>query len=46
MTVDADAIVISVLMEEGWGAKSFRSGRKPALGTWSLRRASAMSQAV
>lgn len=46
MTVDAGAIVISVLMEEVCGEKSFRSGRNPALGTLSLRSASAMSQAV
>lgn len=44
--MDAGAIVISVLIEVGGGAKSFKSGRKPAFGTWSLRRASAMSHAV
>lgn len=47
MTVDAGAIWISVVVEvDGCGAKRWRSGRKPALGTFSLRRASAMSQAV
>ena len=46
MTVEAGAIVISVLIEEGCGEKSFRSGRNPALGTLSLSSASAMSQAV
>ena len=46
MTVDAGAIVISVLMDGGCGAKRWRSERKPALGTLSFRSASAMSQAV
>ena len=40
--MDAGAIVI----DDGEGVISFRSGRKPALGTLSLRSASAMSQAV
>lgn len=45
-TVEAGAIVISDLGDPEGGVNNLRSARKPALGTFNLRSASAMSQAV
>lgn len=44
--VEAGPMVMSPVAASDEGTMSFKSGRKPAFGTLSLRSASAMSQAV